>query len=177
MNPSNGPRRWPPGSRGPVRLPLKKPGLPPEVLRQYSGPPLRRPPRQPEPARYPWALTPADVDRGVEAAARDGAVELPTPPQRLPVRLAPTVRDVIEQSGLNPKGVALLYEMLADELGKPEAVQNRPPWRERPDCRLYGTALSDAQAGHVYTFVFLLGGEPPAVLVAACEHERFRRTP
>jgi hypothetical protein len=154
---------------------IKKPGLSAEALRQCDDLPLRRPPRQPEPSRRPENLTLADVDQGVEAAARGGAVELPTPPQRLPVRLAPTVRDVIEQSGLSPKGIALLYEMLADDLGKPETVRDQPPWQGRPGCGLYGTALGDANAAHVYTFVFLRGGEPPAVLVAAAEHERYRR--
>jgi hypothetical protein len=155
---------------------IKKPGLSAKALRQGSDRPLRHTPRQAEPERVPRTLTLADVDQGVEAAARDGVVELPTPPQRLPVRLAPTVRNIIEQSGLPPRGVALLQDMLADKLGQPEAVWTKPPWQGRPGCGLYGTALSDEKTGYVYTFVFLVSGEPPTVLVAACEYYRYSRS-
>jgi hypothetical protein len=177
MSSSKGPRPGPVVRRVPARtLPLKKPFLSAEALRLCSDRPLRRPPPRPERTRKPRTLTPADVDRGLEAAARGEAFELAAQPQQLPVRLAPAVRDVIERSGLSREGVARLHGLLADVLGNSETVQKLPRWRERSDCGLYGTALSSVDAAHVFTFVVLAGSESTPVLVAACEHERIRRS-
>ncbi len=178
MNPKKGPRTLLKGRlSGPVKLPTAQPRLSADVLRRYfSGVPLRRAPAPTGPASPVRTLTPADIDSSLEVIARGEATDLPANGQALVVRLAPTVRAVIDRSGLGPEEVSQLDHRLAEALGNPETVARFPRWRERPDCALRQVLVSTRDATHVFTFVIVPRIDSATVLVVGCEHYRLRRT-
>jgi hypothetical protein len=172
MDSSTGPKRFPADRQiaGPI---VKR--KPPQKAPQGSGSevPLRRPDRPAEPAGLFWGVTPAAVEQALAAVAQGDGTDLPTRGS-LRIRLASTVREVIQKSRLDPGGLEFLERDLAAVLGSPEAVAALAPWRERPDFKIYQTAFRRPDAGYVFTFVVVPRQDEGMIVVAACEYQRIR---
>jgi hypothetical protein len=137
-----------------------------------SRPLPRRPTLLTEPAPILQTLTPALVEEGFAAVARGEGIPLPLAEGQLPVRLAPAVREPIEQSGLPIEKVLRISTDLADQLGHPETAARLHRWPLLPETLLHQIAIHGR--GFYHVFRFALGQREGSVVVAACEHDRLR---
>ncbi len=176
MDFSPGPKRLPKGQPGPKRLPKGRPGpkpIPPwmkrespEELRQYQ--PMRRPAVPFQPRRVLQDVTPEMLAEALAAVARGEGMGLPT--QKLPVRIAPAVREAMEHSGLGQEDLQRFYDRLAEGLSTPEAIAQLPHWPERPEYVIYQDIFRAAKILYVVRFAIAPSEQGP--IVAACEYSR-----
>ncbi len=115
------------------------------------------------------------IQEALAALARGEFTALPSQGQEFTVQLVQAVRETIERSGVNEKGIQWLYNRLTEHLGNPEIVTKFRPWEERPDCVTYETNVGTPTHTHIFGFVLVIQPEQKAVAVLACEDHPIRK--
>jgi hypothetical protein len=150
--------------------PIQKPRVPTEVLRKYRGKvPLRRPSALPQKlAEEPLQVSRPEVDQAIAAAEQGNTIDVRSEGREFTVRVAPSVRQAIQKSGLGPDELVRFLDRLARVLGSQEAVANLPPLDGAPELRVYRTVMARSGVTDVFRLVLALLPESSAVVVVSC---------
>ncbi len=166
-----------PGQRaGPRRFPVQSK----KVADGLRGKPEKEVPlRPPAPPRHyldelPFEVDPTVVDEALEEVNKGNTLDLRADGCELTVRIAPAVRDAIQQSGITPAGMKRLFDRIPKDLGSQEAIAKRTPLEGTPGLRMYRTLVGMPGGSVQFWLLFTWLPESSSIVMVTCFTHRQR---